>query len=229
MGNPTVGSERPVREVTLSTFYMDKYPVTQAGYEAVMGRNPSHFKTNPAPGEVQEKRPVESVNWYQAAGYANELSKTRGLTPAYQINGTTVTVMAGSTGYRLATEAQWEYAARGGNGSPGNYVYAGSNSPGDVAWYDANSEGKTHEAGKKAANGLGLYDMSGNVFEWVWDWYGDYPDVAETDPMGASSGTYRILRGGNWSQSVGYATSAARTGCPPNLSDGLIGFRLVRP
>jgi len=143
-----------------------------------------------------------------------------------------VKVATGSNGYRLATEAQWEYAARGGEGSPGNYTYSGSNTVGEVAWYIENSGEMTHEVGKKTANGLGLYDMSGNVYEWVWDRYANnysYTGNDRPDPTGASSGSDRVLRGGSWVYSAGHARSAFRGSIDPSRRHVSRGFRLVRP
>jgi len=239
-------NEKPVHTVTLSGFYMGKYEVTQEQWTAVMGNNPSNFTGSPASGEVQSKRPVERVSWYDALVFCNKLSVREGLSPAYRISGSTdpanwgsvptssnstwdaVQIVAGSTGYRLPTEAQWEYAARGGRGSPGNYTYSGSDTVGDVAWYTSNSSSKTHEAGKKAPNGLGLYDMSGNVWEWCWDWYGSYSSGAQTDPVGAD-GSYRVFRGGSWLFSAEITRSTyRRSNYPHSVSDG-IGLRLVRP
>jgi formylglycine-generating enzyme required for sulfatase activity len=251
MGNPdsNVGysDERPGHTVTLNGFYMGKYQVTQEQYQAVMGSNPSYFTSNPASGEVQEKRPVESVSWYDALVFCNKLSVAEGLTPAYRISGSTnptdwgtapassnstwnaVQIVAGSTGYRLPTEAQWEYAAKGGNGSPENYTYSGSNTVGNVAWYETNSGSKTHEVGKKDPNGLGLYDMSGNVWEWCWDWYGSYSSSEQTDPTGAVSGTYRVVRGGSWYNLAESVRSAYRGSHDPYFRYSGIGFRLLRP
>ena len=250
MGSPTSEPDRNNDEtqhsVTLSGFYIGKYQVTQEQWIAVMGNNPSYFTSSPATGEVQSKRPVEWVSWYDTLVFCNKLSMREGLSPAYRISGSTdpanwgtiptssnstwdaVQIVTGSSGYRLPTEAQWEYAARGGNGSPGNYTYSGSNTIGDVAWYTSNSGSKTHEVGKKAPNGLGLYDMSGNVWEWCWDWYGSYSSEVQTDPSGADSGSDRVLRGSCWYLSAGNARSAHRNGENPNYSNINLGFRLVR-
>ena len=221
--------ERPVHTVTVSGFYMGKYEVTQEQYQTVMGSNPSYFSSNPATGETQNKRPVEEVTWDKAVEFCNKLSEREGLTRAYTISGTNVTWNRNATGYRLPTEAEWEYAAKGGNGSPGNYTYSGSNNVGEVAWYYGNSGSKTHEVGKKAPNGLGLYDMSGNVWEWCWDWYGTYPSTAQTDPTGASSGSIRVRRGGGWFDSAEDVRSAYRNYFIPYYRYFNLGFRLARP
>jgi formylglycine-generating enzyme required for sulfatase activity len=136
---------------------------------------------------------------------------------------------ASASGYRLPTEAEWEYAARGGNNSPGGYTYAGSNDVNAVAWYGSNSGGTYHEVGTKAANGLGLYDMSGNGWEWCWDWYGGYSSGAQTNPVGASSGTHRVWRGGSWYYAAQFARSADRDFNYPSYRGYLRGFRLVCP
>ncbi|MDR1869618.1 MAG: formylglycine-generating enzyme family protein [Treponema sp.] len=248
MGNPdsSVGEndECPVHTVTLSAFSIGKYEVTQAQYQAVMG-------SNPASGYgVGGNYPVYKVRWYDALVFCNKLSITKGLTPAYRINNSTdpavwgtvttrsnttwdaVEVVSGSNGYRLPTEAQWEYAAKGGNGSPGNYTYAGSNNIDDVAWYGNTwyfNSGSAHPVGTKAPNGLGLYDMSGNVEEWCWDWDGYYSSEAQTDPTGASAGTGRVSRGGNWSSATTYARSVCRSYYYPGDRGYNVGFRLVRP
>jgi uncharacterized repeat protein (TIGR02543 family) len=233
----------PVHTITLTGFYMGKYEVTQAQYQSVMGSQPSQYYG------IGDNYPVYNVSWYDALVFCNKLSIAEGLSPAYRISGSTdpaawgsvptssnstwnaVEVVSGSTGYRLPTEAQWEYTAKGGNGSPGNYTYSGSNTAGDVAWYsDNNSPRGSKPVGTKAPNGLGIYDMSGNVWEWCWDWYGSYSSGAQTDPMGASSGSSRVGRGGNWYNSAEGVRSAYRYLSSPYDRSGYLtlGFRLAR-
>ena len=164
--------EKPVHQVTLTNdYYMGKYEVTQALWEAVMGNNPSHFKG--------ENLPVETVNWNECQVFISKLNSMTGRK------------------FRLPTEAEWEYAARGGKKSR-SYQYSGSSNISDVAWYDGNSGSKTHPVGTKQANELGIYDMSGNVYEWCLDWYGSYSSSSQTNPTGADSGSKRVYRGGSW-------------------------------
>ena len=235
----------PKHTVTLTGFYLGKYEVTQAQWQAVMESLPSQLTTGDNYGRG-DNYPVYYVSWYDALVFCNKLSMRDRLTPAYRINNSTdptawgtvpttnnttwnaVAVVSGSTGYRLPTEAQWEYAARGGNGSPGNYTYAGSNTVDDVAWYRDNSGDTAHAVGKKAPNGLGLYDMSGNVSEWCWDWYGSYSSGAQTDPTGASSGSNRVKRGGCWYDTQS-ARSAFRSFGYPDDRYNYLGFRVLRP
>ena len=184
-----------------------------------MGNNPSRFKG--------DNLPVERVSWYDAVEFCNRLSRKEGLTPEYTISGKDVTWNRSADGYRLPTEVEWEYAARGGNKSRG-YRFSGSDDPKEVAWYSANSGEKTHPVGQKKPNELGIYDMSGNVWEWVWDWYGSYSSTSQTDPRGPYSGSYRVLRGGSWNLYAGSFRSADRFSGGPSVSFYVLGFRLVR-
>jgi formylglycine-generating enzyme required for sulfatase activity len=172
MGSNESDDEKPIHNVTISDFYMGKTEVTQAQWEAVMGDNPSYFKNC-------SSCPVESVSWDDIQIYLTKLNKLTGKS------------------YRLPTEAEWEYAARGGVSSVGT-LYAGANDANTVAWNNSNSSTKVHEVATKKANELGLYDMTGNVWEWCSDWYGSYTASNQTNPTGVRSGTYRVLRGGSW-------------------------------
>jgi formylglycine-generating enzyme required for sulfatase activity len=240
MGSPSSEAGRDDDEVqhrvTVSSFYMGKYEVTQNEYETVIGTNPSNWKGY--------NLPVEKVSWYDALVFCNKLSMREGLSTAYSINGSTdparwgtvptnsnatwnaVTIVVGSNGYRLPTEAQWEYACRAGTTTAYN---TGSSINTNTGWYDGNNGSRTHPVGEKPANAWGLYDMHGNVWEWCWDWYGAYPTSTQTDPMGASSGTYRVNRGGSWLNATRGVRSAYRGGSTLSGRYYDIGFRLVRP
>ena len=202
-------NEKPVHSVTLSNYYIGETEVTQALWEAVMGSNPSAFKG--------KDTPVECVSYNDCVAFVkklNEKLKASGQLPA-------------GREFRLPTEAEWEFAARGGNFSRG-YQYSGSNTLSSVAWYGESWDtGSTHPVKKKQANELGLYDMSGNVMEWCYDWYGDYPSLSQTNPKGPSTGSYRVLRGGSWSLSARDCRVAGRGyGSPDGRFDGS-GLRLA--
>ncbi|WP_337487335.1 SUMF1/EgtB/PvdO family nonheme iron enzyme [Prevotella sp.] len=193
--------EKPTHQVTLTNdYYIGKYEVTQALWQAVMGSNPSKFKG--------DNLPVENVSWKDCQEFLSKLNNTTGKT------------------FRLPTEAEWEYAARGGKKNRG-YLYSGSNNISDVAWYSDNSDNKTHAVGSKQANELGIYDMSGNVYEWCQDRKGSYSSSSQVNPTGAASGSYRVRRGGYWSSSARYCRSSDRSSSSPGYRDFDLGLRLV--
>ena len=190
-GSDADSDEKPTHRVTLSSYYIGKYEVTQAEWRAVMGSNPSNFKG--------DNLPVENVSWNDCQTFISKLNSLTG------------------KNFRLPTEAEWEFAARGGNNSRG-YKYSGSNDIGSVAWYDGNSGSKTHSVGQKSPNELGLYDMTGNVWEWCQDWYGNYSSSSQTNPTGPVSGSYRVYRGGSWVNLAGYCRVSNRGSITPGSS-----------
>ena len=262
MGSPETEVDRldregPQREVTITSgFCMSENLVTQAEYEAVMGTNPSYFTASELPaGANAGKHPVETVSWYDAVEYCNALSIIEGLTPAYTIdkvnqdpNNTntgdtlkwTVTLNSNATGYRLPTEAQWEYACRAGTTSAFNW---GTNTINDTQanFYSSYVDnynliagtylGRTTEVGSYAPNDWGLYDMHGNLWEWCWDWYDGefYSTGTSVDPAGAVSGSNRVRRGGYWSDLGQYLRSACRGSYRPSRLGDSVGFRVVCP
>ncbi len=195
--------EKPAHQVTLTKdFYIGQTEVTQELYQAVMGVNPSYFSTG-------GKLPVEHVSYNDAIEFCSRLSNATGRT------------------FTLPTEAQWEYAARGGHKAPATpTIYAGSNDIDAVTWWYTNTE-ETQNVGGKAANELGLYDMSGNVREWCLDWYGDYTDAAQTDPQGPSTGTDRVSRGGSWACRAYECRTTWRFNFAPGNIYGDQGLRVV--
>lgn len=194
-------SEKPVHQVTLSGYYIGKYEVTQDLWQVVMGENPSHFKNNP-------KNPVECVSWNDCQIFVKKLNELTGMH------------------FRLPTEAEWEFAARGGNRSSGN-KYAGNNNLDDVAWYTDNSGGSPHIVGSKLPNELDIYDMSGNVDEFCQDRYGRYPGDAQTNPTGPSSGSNRVYRGGSWVNFARDCRVSDRRSNTPSSTDSYMGLRLA--
>jgi len=198
--------EIPEHNVTLSDFYIGKYEVTQGLWKTVMEENPSKFTGN-------DNLPVENVSWSDVQAFITALNAKTGKI------------------YRLLTEAEWEYAARGGNGGKG-YKYSGSNTIGNVAWYDQNGGDKTHPAGTKAPNELGICDMSGNVWEWVSDWYSDsYYRLSLLSPVpnptGPASGTQRVIRGGAYDGLARYGRVSHRRYVSPAFSYPNLGLRLA--
>lgn len=213
MGNEQIG--RVPVEMPLS-FLIDRYPITQEDYENVMGRNPSKF--------VGACLPVDSISWLDAITFCNRLSELSNLEPAYNVIGKEMTINFNASGYRLPTEAEWEYCCRGG-GQEDRYGPIDN-----VAWYNGNSGGKTQEVGKKAANGFGLYDMLGNVWEWCNDWYQKgYPKERQVSYVGPESGLERVLRGGSWRDVPDCIRSSFRHRKNPFASESTHGVRVVLP
>ena len=234
MGTASGGNdnERPVRQVTLKSFSMSKYPVTQKEWYEIMGttiqqQRDMADRTWSMRGEG-DNNPMYYVSWHEAIEYCNRRSQREGLTPVYSGSGNNITCNWNANGYRLPTEAEWEYAAKGGNTTMLLTDYSGSNSVDAVAWYSGNSGNSTKPVGTKAPNGLGIYDMSGNVWEWCWDWYGTYPSGAQTDPRGVSSGSHRVYRSGSWFFPTAGVRSAYRGLNTPSYRSNYVGFRVVR-
>ena len=225
-GSDAYSDEYPTHQVTLSSYSIGQTEVTQALWQAVMGSNPSWFNGygNSTYGSYHSsynygtnlQRPVESVSWNDCQEFITKLNQLTGKQ------------------FRLPTEAEWEYAARGGNRSQ-SYKYSGSNSVGDVAWYYDNipsqSSGTsgygTQTVGTKAPNELGLYDMSGNVWEWCQDWYDSYSSGAQTNPTGPTTGSRRVTRGGCSNDNARYCRVSGRSSITPSHRDHYVGFRLV--
>ena len=248
-------NEGPQRRVTISAFYMGKYPVTQKEWFEVTEKTVRQQQKIAGGSTLNgegDNHPMYYVSWYDAVEYCNLLSLREGLTPAYMIDKDnndpnnksgvndnirwTVTWNRDADGYRLPTEAEWEYACRAGTTTPfyrGNNITTGQANYNGNSPYNNNAKGdyrnRTTPVGNFAPNTWGLYDMHGNVWEWCWDWFGNYPKDAQADPAGASSGTDRVLRGGGYNFSAAHARSAYRNNFTPSNRYFYIGFRLVRP
>lgn len=238
-------NETPVHEVFVDSFFMLNTEVTQKLYRDVMGMNVSHFKG--------DERPVEEVSWYDAIVFCNKLSVIGGLEPVYTLEGSSDTDSWGNipridaddadkarwntiewkldaNGYRLPTEAEWEYAAKGGMYASFETLYSGSDVVTDVAWNADDPEGVTHDVATKAPNTLGLFDMSGNVWEWVWDWYGNYHVSDSENPKGAAADVTgrKMRRGGSINSDAVFCRNANRASSVPELRGVDLGFRIVR-
>ena len=247
MGSPVGEPGRDNNEVQhvveiTRPFYLQTHPVTQSEWRELMGNNPSYFSSS------GDDYPVEQVSWYEAIAYANARSREEGLEECYLLQGWSHRAGAGPecssvlfrglhcSGYRLPTEAEWEYAARAGGETAfhnGPIIESGNGSDpnlDEIGWYRDNSRDSTHPVGEKAPNAWGLHDMLGNVWEWAWDWSGfDYYDKSPfQDPTGPSEGASRIMRGGSWYDQASCARAAKRNGLDPRLRHDSLGFRLAR-
>lgn len=242
MGSPESEAWRVEDEtahtVTVSDYYISKFEVTQAEYQAIMGENPSAF--------TGDDFSVERISWMDAIQYCNTRSVQEGLTPAYAVDGQNVSWDRSANGYRLPTEAEWEYACCAGTETPfntetsisadeanywGHYPYLIVDnyfSQGDLETKPGVYRQTTVPVGSFEPNAWGLYDMHGNVGEWVWDWYGSYETAEQTDPTGPASGTLRVNRGGGWNDFAKNLRSAYRATLPPDSASFNIGLRLVR-
>lgn len=238
MGSPANEPERSSDEiqhsVTVSSFYMAKTEVSQREYQTIMGNNPSETKG--------DDLPVTNITWYDAIEYCNKLSEAEGLTPCYTVSDTTVTWNKAANGYRLPTEAEWEYAARANTATPfsfGDYVHNSDANCYNAYGYNNDASGnwvngsdaylrRTVAVDQYAANSYGLHNMHGNAAEWVWDWYGAYEVQASNDPTGPEGGNAKIVRGGGWNDHPKHIRSAYRGAHPADVSLYSIGVRPVR-
>lgn len=234
--------------LTVSDFSIGKYEVTQKEWEDVMGSNPADYDPTNNAG-VADDNPVFHVSWFDILVFCNKKSALDELTPCYTINVSTNPADWGAipeyssdptfnawnavecdwnaTGYRLPTEAEWEFAARGGVNWADAYTYSGSNTIGDVAWYNDNSDSELHSIGTRLPNQLGIYDMTGNLYEYCWDWYAPYADDS-TDPVGPSTGDMRIVRGGSWMSIPANCVVNGRYREYPNTRYDYNGFRVAK-
>ncbi|MEE0132301.1 MAG: formylglycine-generating enzyme family protein [Treponema sp.] len=236
------------RAVSLTSFQMCRNPVTQELFELVMGYNPGNANWLSSSQENTKLFPVNNVNWYEAIVFCNKLSTLMGFRPCYTISGTTdpdtwgeipttnnvlwnsVTWDTDADGFRLPTEAEWEFTARGGDPDSisWKFPYAGSSSVDEVAWFKDNSDSNLHQVGLKKSTTSGVNDMSGNVYEWCWDWFSRIPPQEQVNPMGPNSGTNRVRRGGSWLNYARSCTVTYRNCDSPETVYGNIGFRLAR-
>ena len=215
-GEQVPEEELPRHSVTLGEgFSVAALPVTQGLYRMIMGENPSVEKGS--------KKPVESISWFDAIAFCNALSTQQGLEPAYVMEDEKVTWNRESNGYRLPTEAEWEYAAR----TKDDLYYSGSDQLHKVGWHSGNTD-SLPDVGKKNPNHWGFYDLSGGVFEWCWDWNGPYAKDAETDPTGSEIGFERVCRGGAWNLKAWYSRTTCRYAELPEVRVKNIGMRLAR-
>jgi formylglycine-generating enzyme len=220
--------EQKEHDVTIKTFEISKFEVTVWEWKQYTKTNKLKMPLKPEWG-WQDNYPINGITWEEAISYCNWLSKKEKLQPVYSKQGPNYVCNFKANGYRLPTEAEWEFAAKGGIKSKG-YKFSGGNNANEVAWHKAISKNSPHTVGTKLPNELGIYDMSGNVWEWCWDWYNkDYYKIEKGDnPKGPEMGERRTVRGGSWDSQVNYLRPANRISTPPNKTHEFYGFRVAR-
>jgi sulfatase modifying factor 1 len=214
-------AERPAHDIRISPFACMRFPVTRCLYAEIMGKDPGRPKRTAA------DLPVSNVAWFDAVAFCNRLSEREGLVPCYQVEGEQILWDRVAGGYRLLTEAEWEYACRAGTSTRWSFG-DDEGRLGDYAWFDGNSNRKPRSVGRKLPNAWGLYDMHGNVWEWCWDWFGPYTAERQIDPAGPETGDWRSARGGAFDESPRYLRSAFRSGGQSSGRTRFVGFRCAR-
>lgn len=215
---PCYINELPTHSTTVGDVQAMATEVTQELWRAVMVDNPSHYRACGC------SCPVETISWYDAVAFANTLSELQGRSPAYVVDGDTVTWDTDSAGWRLPTEAEWERMAKGDD----DHVVASGTDVTAAAWYRENAPDGPRDVGQKAPTQHGLIDLNGNVWEWVWDWSGPYPDTATVQPTGPDTGTVKVLRGGSYADDYRVVRTSVRRELPPDQAVESVGVRLVR-
>ncbi|TGD58064.1 formylglycine-generating enzyme family protein [Flavobacterium humi] len=220
--------EQKQHEVKVNSFEINKLEVSVWEWKEYCKKTKRKLPATPVWG-WHDNYPITNVTWFEAVNYCNWLSKQDGLKPAYSVNGPNYACDFNASGYRLPTEAEWEFAAKGGTKSKG-YVFAGSNDSEELAWFIKNSNKSPHSVGTKLPNELGIYDMNGNVWEWCWDWYNkEYYKIEDgNNPKGPLRGEKKSVRGGSWDSQENYLRTANRISTLPEKTNEFYGFRLAR-
>jgi sulfatase modifying factor 1 len=226
--NAADNDEQKEHTVTVKEFEICKFEVTVWQWEQYVKANKLKMPPKPVWG-WQDNYPINNITWNEVIDYCNWLSKKENLEPVYTQQGPNVSCDFTKNGYRLPTEAEWEYAAKGGKKSK-ETRYSGSNNPNQIAWHKANSKASPHTIGTKLPNELGIYDMSGNVWEWCWDWYNkDYYTIEDNkNPKGPVMGERKSVRGGSWDSKLNYMRPANRISTLPSKTHEFYGFRVAR-
>jgi sulfatase modifying factor 1 len=220
--------EQKQHKVNISSFQINKLEVTVWEWKDYCKKIKKKMPLKPVWG-WNDNNPITNITWFDAVNYCNWLSNHDGLKPAYTVAGPNYNCDFTANGYRLPTEAEWEFAAKGGNKSKG-FIFSGSNTVTDVAWFVKNSNGKPHSVGTKMPNELGIYDMNGNVWEWCWDWYNKdyYKNEDGNNPTGPIRGDKKSVRGGSWDSQINYLRTANRISTSPERTNEFYGFRIAR-